>query len=221
MLTPDGVYFKFDREIINDTDINKHYGSFNETMLHEVAVDGDVFFAQQLINEGALIDALDRHGYTPLHLAVLYNRESVVKLLIENGADVNIKTSISRTPLYGLKQSAASMCIEKDHEKLLKMILDNGGDLYSGGGFACEKLTLMHKAVLLPDENIANKYIQILLKYGADPTVKVSFREKNGRDGVWHNNITPSELALKKGYAVSYEYLKKPNEVTNSFRLVC
>lgn len=39
-------------------------------------------------------------GYTPLHLAVEYNRFDLVKALLENGANVNTKTSDGKTALH-------------------------------------------------------------------------------------------------------------------------
>lgn len=35
---------------------------------------------------------------TPLHLAVWYGQESIVKLLLEHGADVNAKDRVSEKP---------------------------------------------------------------------------------------------------------------------------
>ncbi|PGG97209.1 hypothetical protein AJ79_09292 [Helicocarpus griseus UAMH5409] len=46
------------------------------------------------------IDAQDSNGFTPLALAVKYGYPSVVKLLLQNGADVNKPVRDGRSPLY-------------------------------------------------------------------------------------------------------------------------
>lgn len=45
-----------------------------------------------LIDLGANIDALDNYNLTPLHCAV-HVHERIVRLLIELGADINVKTN--------------------------------------------------------------------------------------------------------------------------------
>lgn len=46
------------------------------------------------------MNARNEHGETPLFLAAKNRFESVIKALIEKGADVNIKTNTKATPLH-------------------------------------------------------------------------------------------------------------------------
>lgn len=46
------------------------------------------------------IDAKDRDGMTPLHWAVLNNKQPWVQALLESRSDINIKDNFGRTPLY-------------------------------------------------------------------------------------------------------------------------
>jgi ankyrin repeat protein len=43
---------------------------------------------------------LQHQGWTPLHFAATYGRESVIMLLTKNGADASITTNDGETPLH-------------------------------------------------------------------------------------------------------------------------
>lgn len=53
------------------------------------ASKGDVAAIQNLLDQGMLVDEADYDGRTALHLAASEGHTSVVKLLLENKADVN------------------------------------------------------------------------------------------------------------------------------------
>lgn len=57
----------------------------------------DVEFIKKMLDKGAFIDARGRNGNTPLTTAVLSGAEEVEKLLIERGADVNLKNDDGKT----------------------------------------------------------------------------------------------------------------------------
>lgn len=63
------------------------------------AGNGDVAAVEQLLAEGANIDAKNTGGYTPLILAALRDKSDVVKLLLDKGASVEApeKTVIQRS----------------------------------------------------------------------------------------------------------------------------
>ena len=63
------------------------------TPLHYVAygVWDNVDAARLLISHGAKVDAKNGQGSTPLHAAASRNKLKVAQLLIDNGADKNIK----------------------------------------------------------------------------------------------------------------------------------
>jgi ankyrin repeat protein len=52
-----------------------------------------------LENEPGLVQARNRGGWTPLHVAAALRNERIVQWLVEHGADVNHKGSDGRTPL--------------------------------------------------------------------------------------------------------------------------
>ena len=68
--------------------------------LHHAAQTGDAIAAEQLIRDGAKVNAT-AYGpaWTPLHLAARDGHLAVVKLLVANGAKVNTKDRAGDRPL--------------------------------------------------------------------------------------------------------------------------
>jgi ankyrin repeat protein len=65
-------------------------------LLHFAIDDGLVDMARLLIERGKIpVDTLDQAGWSPLHLAAGHNFLDMVKILVQNGADINIKVSFS------------------------------------------------------------------------------------------------------------------------------
>lgn len=64
-----------------------------KTRLHRAAKAGQTEKVQQLLLEGAEIDALDKNNSTPLCLATCYSREASSLALVAAGADVNVRDS--------------------------------------------------------------------------------------------------------------------------------
>lgn len=69
--------------------------------LHSAAQKGDILKVNQLIAEGADINAIDRSGMTPLLLAAMWGKGEVANTLIKAGADINAKDKFNATPLHG------------------------------------------------------------------------------------------------------------------------
>ena len=67
------------------------------TVLHSAAVYGDASLVQLLLKFGFAINAIGNRGQTPLHLA---EDVSIVKLLVEKGADTTIADKMGNTVLH-------------------------------------------------------------------------------------------------------------------------
>jgi Ankyrin repeats (many copies) len=67
--------------------------------LQSAVAQGDVAQAASLLDQGAVIDARDEAGRTPLMLAVTQDQPEIVRLLLARGADPNAADNTGHTPL--------------------------------------------------------------------------------------------------------------------------
>jgi ankyrin repeat protein len=75
--------------------------------------------AEFLLAHGAVVDARDNAGQTPLHYASARGDDSLAKLLLAKGADVNARDTHGKTPLYVTLQVTSSY-LRDDVEKVLR-----------------------------------------------------------------------------------------------------
>ena len=59
-------------------------------------------------------------GNTALHIASLAGQEEVVKILVQNGADVNVQSASGFTPLY--------MAAQENHDGVVRFLLTHGAN---------------------------------------------------------------------------------------------
>lgn len=74
-------------------------------IIHDAAFSGDVKIVVLLLQAGSDVDSQTNNGRTPLHIAVKGARPEIIKLLIEHGADTNLKFH-DRTARCELLQNA-------------------------------------------------------------------------------------------------------------------
>jgi len=68
--------------------------------IHDAARRGDIeMMSLWLSRDPGLVNAKDRYGHTPLHIAAIYERTKIVDLLLEKGTDINIKSTSGATAL--------------------------------------------------------------------------------------------------------------------------
>ena len=86
--------------------------------LHKAARDGNLKNIQKLIEKGVDINERTTSGNsTALHFAVNNDRTEIVKELLNNGADPNIKDIRGRTPIFS------------SNYDIMKILLDRGSEL--------------------------------------------------------------------------------------------
>nr|XP_029720583.1 uncharacterized protein LOC115262323 isoform X2 [Aedes albopictus] len=121
-------------------------------------------------------------GLAPLHVAILCGQRHIVQLLLENGADINIRNakSNSLTPLhfsclFGFKEAVEILVREKANIDAL----------------ADKKFTPLHLAC-------QNGYKEV---------AEILIREKTNIDALAENKFTPLHLACENGYKEVVEIL--------------
>lgn len=144
--------------------------------IHEAAAAGLADNVAEILDaDPPILDSPSHDGWSPLHLAAYFNREKVVRLLVERGANINI--SARHIESLGPLHSALS----SRNSKIAVFLLRNGASVTvaeQAGG-----LTPLHYAAINDMELAA----QILLERGADPAA----RDAAGR--------LPLDLAREKG----------------------
>ena len=82
----------------------------------------DPHVIEWLIRHGADVERRDANDFTPLIVAIGYGLVEIVKLLIENGANVNtVEVDEALTPLM--------IAAEAGNESIVELLLDHGADI--------------------------------------------------------------------------------------------
>lgn len=69
------------------------------TPLHWAAIGGHADVVEQLIRQGADVNATDRDGEVPLHLAARFGKPEAFALLLARGGDLAVKSTDGCTPI--------------------------------------------------------------------------------------------------------------------------
>jgi len=91
--------------------------------IHDAARDGNIEVVKQHIAAklGADVNAKDKLGRTPLHLATQGDHKEITELLIAEGADVNAKHEEGWTPLH--------LAALYDHKEIAELLIAKGADV--------------------------------------------------------------------------------------------
>jgi ankyrin repeat protein len=101
-----GRYFELAQVLHRNGSSVEAPGGSGNTPLHSAAFRGDLEMVEVLLEYGVAIDAQNSYCCTPLSGAAIgyHNNPRVARLLIERGADPNIRDSSGFTPLHYASQ---------------------------------------------------------------------------------------------------------------------
>ncbi|GFP54312.1 inversin [Trichoderma asperellum] len=124
-----------------------------------VAQGGDEGVIRELLDDGKVrIDSEDEDSWTLQSCASESGNDAIVRLLVKEGADIEAKDMIGRTPLY--------CAVGEGHEDVVKLLVEKGADIEAKNyGYG---QTPLHWAAKNGHEGV----IQLLVKEGADIEVK-------------------------------------------------
>ncbi|XP_037345045.2 protein TANC1 isoform X2 [Pungitius pungitius] len=160
--------------------IDSHDTLWGETALTAAAGRGKTEVCGFLLEQGAVVQQVNRRGVSPLFCAVRQGHWQIAELLLEHGADINISDKQGRTLLM------VAAC--EGHLSTVESLLSKGASL-----------TSMDKEGLTPLRWACLKGHKSVVQYLAEKGAVVDHTDKNGR--------TPLDLAAFYGDAEIVQYL--------------
>lgn len=127
--------------------------------IHPGGVEERQGLVEVLLNQGVDPNVKDYHDFAALHYATIWGWDTTVKLLLENGADVNAATISGTNALMMAVEFKHVGCVSvilKETEKLDKRCTDVDG------------VTPLLMACEIPEENVKLEIVELLLKAGFD-----------------------------------------------------
>ncbi|MCX8524718.1 ankyrin repeat domain-containing protein [Chryseobacterium formosus] len=113
---------------------------FGNTPLHVACnpiYDTNVEIIKLLLKYPLDINSRGLDDVTPLMYAIMKRDITVVNILIENGADVNIPNKYGKTPLM------VAVDMFKDDDAIIKLLLENGADPYQKNNYGVSVYKLL------------------------------------------------------------------------------
>ncbi|EFY94395.2 Ankyrin repeat-containing domain protein [Metarhizium robertsii ARSEF 23] len=156
---------------------------FRHRALHTAVRKGFCTTAEVLLAVGGDVDSTDLCGRTALLVAAENGHNAIVRLLLNYGANYELKDRI-------YSQTLLSWAAEKGNKAIVELLLDKGADVKSKDEYGRTPL-------LIATENGHNTIIELLLKNNAD----IECKDKA--------NQTPLLIAAKNGHNAIVELLLK------------
>ncbi len=155
----------------------------NKLSLHQATWSGDIETVRSLIDQRADVNKKAKNDITPLHIAASKGYQDIVALLLEKGADKEVKTlPLLCTPLH--------LAIDKGYEGIVALLLEKGANIQAK---AYRGATALHLA--------ANKGHKNLIKFLLSKGISVNIKDGDG--------LTPLHLAAYQGKTEVVEQLIK------------
>jgi ankyrin repeat protein len=146
--------------------LNVTCGFWSETPLHRAAMFGGCTeIMSALLNQSTctenIINAKDRKGRTPLHVAVQSQNSDKVRMLLEAGADPSAHDNCDETALHLCCKSESASASE-----IVQLLLDHGALVNKRDG---HENTPLIKAVAC---RTSPEIVALLLRHGANPNIR-------------------------------------------------
>lgn len=161
------------QDIIRMSNFTGSNSNYNWTLLHAAASSGIYDLVYEIVQQKTNLNVLDHKHRTPLYLAIKNDHEQIAELLIEYGADVNIREiENGETPIFPAINSSL---------ELIDLLLEHGANI---NDIDFNKKTLLHKAAI-------NNNIEAA-KHLLTKNTNINAIDKEG--------YTCTDLAFQQGY---------------------
>ena len=174
----------------------KFNGEF--TPLHLAAINACDDVAELLISKEVDLEAKDKKGQTALHCTLLYDAEeghrNITRMLIDNGADVNVASNTGYTPVHLVSANG--------YKDMLELLIISGANVNAkekNGGW-----TPLHLAEKNRHEGIA----ELLIANGADINASDNFGRTPLIYAKGKSDITPTRYATQIIRPTKFEILR-------------
>ena len=134
-------------------------------------------FATFLIQAGAEVNARNEDHWTPLHFAAKHNNIDIVKLLLDNGAKINVKTSYGHTPLQLTTDT-----------KIAKILIQSGANIESKDNHGW---TFLHHTSIFNNVEMAKLLI--------DNSANLEALDNNGHSPLIVARLEVAKLLIQNG----------------------
>lgn len=147
----------------------------------------------ELIKNGEDVNATDENGVTALHWAVLYDRYGTAKLLLENGANVNVKEHSKAGGFCGWGWYPLHLALRNENREIIRLLIDHGADVNAP---RTDGWTPLNTAAHHGQSDV----IELLISKGAD--VKV-YDSEPLRTAITQGRYDAARIMIKHGANVS------------------
>lgn len=193
--------------------------TFARSPLSIATIYGRYNMAQTLISKGALINSIDKNGYTALHYALREKNDRMAILLLQSNADINILDPEGRNAyrmaleldcvgtvdyIHGLTQinqgaipdsTTLKKLIEVGDVRMVSRVLSRHPDLVA----RYEVINPLARALEIFDDNRSFQMVSILVNAGFNANGLEKDSESPLIRAVKKNRILVAELLLQKG----------------------
>lgn len=185
----DGNLENFKKSLMKGADLHSRSVNLRST-LHYAAQGPSLDAVKYLINKNVKVDSTDIYGQTPLHIAALFGRASIVEYLVkETNLPVSAIDNNCRTALHLAAQSG--------HKESVQILLSLGAS-----NTACDRIgySSLHYAVV----NKCKSTVELLLQ-----------QDENVDANTTNQGFTALHLASEFGYADLVDYFLSKNADAN------
>jgi len=160
----------------------------------------------------------DEEGFTPLHYACQFGFMNAVKLLVENGADINAKSNEPTEPFFRAAITPLFMAVANNKKYIATYLIERGADVNLGtevdpntsnsallnsiyytrkdiikilldNGADINQLSRHSYGVLTESPNHSPDLCRLLMEYGFDINSKDSFKSTLLHYAAHHDNV--------------------------------